>query len=61
MQDMVFGKITEINCAGTSIPIVEQNAGGRLGSDRWYVLEMDRHYQKQTGNLIAEDARVCGE
>ncbi|PXF62008.1 MAG: ABC transporter ATP-binding protein [Candidatus Methanogaster sp.] len=40
MRDMVFEKITEVNRAGTSILIVEQNARRSLGiSDRGYVLE----------------------
>ncbi len=55
--DMVIGTIAEINCAGTSILIVEQNMRRSLGiSDRGYVLEMGRHYQNQTGNLTAETA-----
>ena len=44
MRDMVFEQITEINRAGTSILIVEQNARRSLGiSDRGYVLEMGRN------------------
>ncbi|MEA1895437.1 MAG: ABC transporter ATP-binding protein [Euryarchaeota archaeon] len=44
VRDMVFEKIVEVNRAGTSILIVEQNARRSLGiSDRGYVLEMGRN------------------
>jgi len=44
MRDMMFEKLVEINDAGTSIAIVEQNAVRSLGiSDRGYVLETGRN------------------
>jgi len=44
MRDMMFEKLIEINDAGTSIAIVEQNAVRSLGiSDRGYVLETGRN------------------
>jgi len=44
MRDMLFEKLIEINDAGTSIAIVEQNAVRSLGiSDRGYVLETGRN------------------
>ncbi|MCD6207258.1 MAG: ABC transporter ATP-binding protein [Methanosarcinales archaeon] len=44
MRDMMFEKLIEINDAGTSIAIVEQNAVRSLAiSDRGYVLETGRN------------------
>ncbi|HDJ38042.1 MAG TPA: ABC transporter ATP-binding protein [Methanosarcinales archaeon] len=44
MRDMMFEKLVEINDAGTSIAIVEQNAVRSLEiSDRGYVLETGRN------------------
>ena len=59
MRDMVFGKITKINRAGTSIPIVEQNARRSLGiSDRGYVLEMGRNRFEGRGPELLENEDV---
>ncbi|KAF5415043.1 MAG: putative branched-chain amino acid transport ATP-binding protein LivG [Candidatus Methanogaster sp.] len=59
MRDMVFEKITEINRAGTSILIVEQNARRSLGiSDRGYVLEMGRNRFEGRGLELLENEAV---
>ena len=59
MQDTVFEKITEINCAGTSILIVEQNARRSLGiSDRGYVLEMGGNRFEGHGSELLENEDV---
>ena len=59
MRDMVFEKIIEINRAGTSILIVEQNARKSLEiSDRGYVLEMGRNRFEGYGLELLENADV---
>jgi len=59
MRDMVFEKIIEINCAGTSILIVEQNAKRSLAiSDRGYVLEMGRNRFEGHGCELLENEDV---
>jgi len=59
MRDMVFEKITEVNRAGTSILIVEQNARRSLGiSDRGYVLEMGRNRFEGRGLELLENEDV---
>ena len=59
MRDMVFEKIAEVNRAGTSILIVEQNARRSLGiSDRGYVLEMGRNRFEGHGRELLENGDV---
>jgi len=59
MRDMVFEKIAEVNRAGTSILIVEQNARRSLGiSDRGYVLEMGRNRFEGRGPELLENEDV---
>ena len=59
MRDMVFEKIAEVNRAGTSILIVEQNARRSLGiSDRGYVLEMGRNRFEGRGLELLENEDV---
>ena len=59
MRDMVFEKIAEVNRAGTSILIVEQNARRSLGiSDRGYVLEMCRNRFEWRGLELLENEDV---
>ena len=59
MRDMVFEKIAEVNRAGTSILIVEQNARRSLGiSDRGYMLEMCRNRFEWRGLELLENEDV---
>ncbi len=59
MRDMVFETIAEVNRAGTSILIVEQNARRSLGiSDRGYVLEMGRNRFEGRGPELLENEDV---
>ncbi|RLG29875.1 ABC transporter ATP-binding protein [Methanosarcinales archaeon] len=59
MRNMVFEKIAEINRAGTSILIVEQNARRSLGiSDRGYVLETGRNRFEGRGQELLENEDV---
>ena len=59
MRDMMFEKLIEINDAGTSIMIVEQNAVRSLEiSDRGYVLETGRNRFEGRGADILENEDV---
>jgi len=59
MRDMMFEKLIEINDAGTSIAIVEQNAVRSLEiSDRGYVLETGRNRFEGRGADILENEDV---
>lgn len=58
-QDDVFRRIAEINDAGISIVMVEQNATTCLQiCDRGYVLDQGRNAHTGTGEELLEDPRV---
>ena len=58
-QDDVFRRIAEINEAGISIVMVEQNATTCLQiCDRGYVLDQGRNAHTGTGEELLEDPRV---
>lgn len=57
--DAVFTKIAEINAAGTTILMVEQNARRALGmSHRGYVLDVGRNRFTGTGAELLGDSKV---
>jgi len=57
----IFEILTEINRAGTSILLVEQNARQALKiADRGYVLETGRTVLTGTGGELMSDAKVIG-
>ncbi len=59
LVEAVLEKIREINLAGTSIVIVEQNARTALGmADRGYVLDMGETRFEGTGEELLADPRV---
>jgi branched-chain amino acid transport system ATP-binding protein len=59
MQDEVFDRIRQVNQAGVSIVIVEQNARRCLQiADRGYVLDQGRNAYTGTGRELLDDPRV---
>jgi branched-chain amino acid transport system ATP-binding protein len=59
MQDHVFERIVEVNAAGVSIVMVEQNARRCLQiSDRGYVLDQGRNAHTGPGRDLLEDPKV---
>ncbi|GAA5152916.1 ABC transporter ATP-binding protein [Nocardioides marinquilinus] len=59
MQDEVFVQTREINKAGVSVVMVEQNAARCLQiCDRGYVLDQGRNAYTATGRQLANDPRV---
>jgi ABC-type branched-subunit amino acid transport system ATPase component len=59
MVDVVFGKVIEINAAGTTILMVEQNARRALSfSHRAYVLDGGRTALEGRGEELLHDPRV---
>ena len=60
MQDEVFDRISEVNRAGVSVLMVEQNAHRCLQvSDRAYVLDQGREAYAGAGRELLEDPRVA--
>ncbi len=58
-QDQVFERVNEINRAGVSIVMVEQNARRCLEiADRGYVLDQGRNVHTGRGEELLHDARV---
>jgi branched-chain amino acid transport system ATP-binding protein len=58
-QDEVFQRIAEINDAGISIVMVEQNASTCLQiCDRGYVLDQGRNAYTGTGDELLNDPKV---
>ena len=59
LVEMIFEKIVEINRAGVSILIVEQNARVALKlSDRGYILAMGRNRFEDTGEALLNNEEV---
>ena len=59
-QDQVFARVVEINRAGVSVVMVEQNARRCLEiSDRGYVLDQGRNAYTATGAELLEDPKVA--
>jgi branched-chain amino acid transport system ATP-binding protein len=59
VQDQVFDRVEEINDAGVSVVMVEQNARRCLQiCDRGYVLDQGRNAYTATGDDLLNDARV---
>jgi branched-chain amino acid transport system ATP-binding protein len=59
VQDQVFDRVEEINGAGVSVVMVEQNARRCLQiCDRAYVLDQGRNAHTGTGNELLNDAKV---
>ncbi|HLS89484.1 MAG TPA: ABC transporter ATP-binding protein [Sphingobacteriaceae bacterium] len=59
MVEHIFTKIQEINAAGCTILMVEQNARRALAmSRRGYVLDMGRNAMEDTGENLLSDPRV---
>jgi ABC-type branched-subunit amino acid transport system ATPase component len=59
--DQVFSKIREINKAGTTILMVEQNAKKALAiSDRGYILDLGRNGFDGPAKTLLEDADIRG-
>jgi len=59
MQEEVFERIVEVNRAGVSVLMVEQNAHRCLQiSDRAYVLDQGREAYTGTGQELLHDPRV---
>ena len=58
-QDHIFGRVRQINEAGVSIIMVEQNARRCLQiSDRGFVLDQGRNAYSGTGHELLEDPKV---
>jgi branched-chain amino acid transport system ATP-binding protein len=59
MQDDVFERIAEINRAGVSVLMVEQNARRCLEiADRGYVLDQGRNAYEGAGHALLADPKV---
>ena len=59
VQDQVFDRISEINAAGVSIVMVEQNARRCLQiCDRGYVLDQGRNAHTGSGDDLLNDSKV---
>jgi|SRR5438270_7815394 len=59
VQDQVFDRVKEINGAGVSVVMVEQNARRCLQiCDRAYVLDQGRNAHTGTGDDLLNDAKV---
>lgn len=59
MQDQVFERVADINRAGVSVVMVEQNARRCLQiSDRGYVLDQGRNAHHGTGQDLLTDQKV---
>ena len=59
VQDQVFDRVKEINEAGVSVVMVEQNARRCLQiCDRAYVLDQGRNAHTGTGDDLLNDAKV---
>ncbi len=59
MVEMVFSTIVAINCAGTAVLMVEQNAKQALAiSHRGFVLELGRNRFEGTGQALLENPDV---
>jgi branched-chain amino acid transport system ATP-binding protein len=59
MQDQVFARVEDINRAGVSVVIVEQNARRCLQiSHRGYVLDQGRNAHEGSGQDLLDDQRV---
>ncbi len=60
LVDVIFDKILEINSAGTSILLVEQNARRALAmSQRGYVLEAGRNRFHGQGQELLDDEKIA--
>jgi ABC-type branched-subunit amino acid transport system ATPase component len=60
LVDAMFAQIGEINRAGLSILMVEQNARQALAlSDRGYVLDLGRHRYQGRGRELIDDPRIA--
>jgi neutral amino acid transport system ATP-binding protein len=58
--EAIFKKIEEINGAGVTVVMVEQNARRALGmSDRGYVLDVGQNRFQGTGQELLEDPKVA--
>ena len=59
LQDQVFERVEQVNDAGVSIIMVEQNAARCLSiCDRGYVLDQGRNAYTGTGRELLTDAKV---
>ena len=59
IQDQVFERVVDVNRAGVSVVMVEQNARRCLQiSDRGYVLDQGRNAHEGTGQDLLTDQRV---
>ena len=59
IQDQVFERIVDVNEAGVSVVMVEQNARRCLQiSDRGYVLDQGRNAYQGTGQDLLTDQKV---
>jgi neutral amino acid transport system ATP-binding protein len=58
--EAIFAKVEEINKAGVTVVMVEQNAHRALGmSDRGYVLDLGRNRFEGPGRELLEDPKVA--
>jgi neutral amino acid transport system ATP-binding protein len=58
--EAIFAKVEEINNAGVTVVMVEQNARRALGmSDRGYVLDLGRNRFEGPGRELLEDPKVA--
>jgi len=58
--EAIFEKVRDINEAGVTVVMVEQNARRALGmSDRGYVLDLGRNRFQGSGNDLLEDPKVA--
>ena len=58
LVSQIFDIITEINQQGTTILLVEQNAGRRCGPQRGYVLETGRSSVEAAAAVLLDDEAV---
>jgi ABC-type branched-subunit amino acid transport system ATPase component len=58
--DAIFDKVRDINQAGVTVVMVEQNARRALAmSDRGYVLDLGRNRFEGAGNELLDDPKVA--
>jgi len=58
--ETIFEKVRDINAAGVTVVMVEQNARRALGmSDRGYVLDLGRNRFQGSGRDLLEDPKVA--
>ncbi len=58
--DLIFDKVAEVNAAGTSVLMVEQNARRALAMSGWgYVLELGANRYEGSGPDLVDDPKVA--